>query len=406
MARNLLLYGASGFSGRLIAAEAKRQGMARSGANEYRMSLAGRDAAALAPVAAANDMDVRVFSLTDKAVVRSGLTGIDVVLNAAGPFADTAAAVLDAAIAVGCGYVDINGEADVYQALRRRAEASDAKAIAIVSGAGASGGVSAVMTDLALGAIALSPGATHEFGAIRLAHSKEFFVSRGSLATILRALTHQVLVVRSSSATAGGCACCPVNDASDAMAPAFAPVGSLERTFDFGTLPLHDGGRRIGSGFSVVDTLSAWDCAVKRSVTVKTIESYETMGALGRAGYQVAANAPLLFGLPGVQKAADIAVSLFPEGPTSAEMDGERHAIVLEVDDATGAHLVNWRVETPNVYRLTAQLAVAVAVGADGRQKTHAGALGWTTAAEALGLDLTAFGTGALDGCRLDRRLG
>lgn len=406
MAGAILLYGASGFSGRLIAAEAKKQGMSRSGASAFRMILAGRSASALKPVAEANDMDVRVFSLADPITIRNGLAGIDVVINAAGPMEDTAEPLLEAAIATPCAYVDINGEVEVYLSLRARAQRDDAKSAVIVSGAGASGGVAAVMVDLALAAIATTSAASSDYGAIRVAHTKEFFVSRGSVATILRVLTHQVMVVRSSAAAADGCACCPPPSGAAAMKPANVPVGALERIFDFGALALNEGGRRTGSGFSIVDTLAAWDAALQHSVSVKTIESYEAMGALGRIGYQVVANVPLFFGLPGVQSAAQMAVNLFPEGPTSAEMDAERHAVVIEIDDAFGAHLVDWRLETPNVYRLTAQLAVAAAVGADAIQQAGGGALGWTTVSKVLGTTLASIGTGPLAGCTLDRRLG
>jgi len=58
-------------------------------------------------------MDYRVFGLDDSGEVVQRLAGVDVVLNAAGPFAFTAERLAGAAIRARCHYVDINGEIDV-----------------------------------------------------------------------------------------------------------------------------------------------------------------------------------------------------------------------------------------------------------------------------------------------------
>src|SRR5690606_7313036 len=119
MSYNILLYGATGYSGRLIAAELKRWNDATG---DYRVVLAARDGERLKQVASRFGMDHKVFGLDEKRRVQAGLRGMDVVLNTAGPFALTARRLATVAISVGCSYVDINGEADVYTRLKRSLE--------------------------------------------------------------------------------------------------------------------------------------------------------------------------------------------------------------------------------------------------------------------------------------------
>src|SRR5271169_6150604 len=81
-----MIYGATGYTGRLIAQEAVRRGQ--------RPVLAGRDPAAVAELARQLDLPSRIFSLDDaEAVARAlasplgaGPARIDAVLHCAGPF--------------------------------------------------------------------------------------------------------------------------------------------------------------------------------------------------------------------------------------------------------------------------------------------------------------------------------
>jgi short subunit dehydrogenase-like uncharacterized protein len=67
MGYNILLYGATGYTGRLIAAEGERCGMSASSPSAAgdRMILAARDGAALQNLADRYGMDFRVFGLDD-----------------------------------------------------------------------------------------------------------------------------------------------------------------------------------------------------------------------------------------------------------------------------------------------------------------------------------------------------
>jgi short subunit dehydrogenase-like uncharacterized protein len=103
----LLIYGANGYTGMLIARRAAAQGMASV--------LAGRDGAAVAALAEELRMSPRVFALDDPAAVAAGLQGTGAVLNCAGPFSRTAAPLVDACLRAGIHYLDITGEIAVLE---------------------------------------------------------------------------------------------------------------------------------------------------------------------------------------------------------------------------------------------------------------------------------------------------
>lgn len=110
-----MCYGANGYTGGLIAEEAKKRGL--------QPVLAGRNRQALEALGRELDMEVRVFSLADMA---QNLAGVDAVLLAAGPFCYTSALAVDACLQAGVHYLDITGEIDVFENLHKRdAEAKE-----------------------------------------------------------------------------------------------------------------------------------------------------------------------------------------------------------------------------------------------------------------------------------------
>jgi uncharacterized protein YbjT (DUF2867 family) len=86
----ILIYGANGYTGALIAEEAVRRGL--------KPILAGRNRDALDALAQRLQLTRRVFGLADPAGIARGLDGIDLLLNCAGPFSHTAAALLEACL--------------------------------------------------------------------------------------------------------------------------------------------------------------------------------------------------------------------------------------------------------------------------------------------------------------------
>ena len=124
----LLIYGATGFTGRLVAEEAARQNL--------HPVLAARGRDELKRLANELEFSWRSFALDEPAQVRAGLEGIGTVLNLAGPFSATAAPLIDACQAVGAHYVDVTGEAAVLEAAAARDAEARRNGIVLLPGAG------------------------------------------------------------------------------------------------------------------------------------------------------------------------------------------------------------------------------------------------------------------------------
>jgi short subunit dehydrogenase-like uncharacterized protein len=113
----LMIYGATGYTGRMAAEHAKAQGLD--------VVIAGRNRESLESLAAQLGVPYRVFTPDNQAA--ESLEGIGVLLNFAGPFAQTADALMQACIKVGLDYLDITAEINVYRlAERLGAQAAEA----------------------------------------------------------------------------------------------------------------------------------------------------------------------------------------------------------------------------------------------------------------------------------------
>ncbi|MCU0499805.1 MAG: saccharopine dehydrogenase NADP-binding domain-containing protein [Anaerolineae bacterium] len=104
-----LLYGATGYTGRLIIEEAIARG--------HRPILAGRSVTKLKPLSERYGLDYRAFDLdsTNRVAAHLKDSGAQLVLHAAGPFIFTAPPMLSACLAAGLHYLDITGEIPVFE---------------------------------------------------------------------------------------------------------------------------------------------------------------------------------------------------------------------------------------------------------------------------------------------------
>jgi short subunit dehydrogenase-like uncharacterized protein len=98
----IVLYGATGYTGRLVADELARRGLDHV--------LSGRDAAKLERLADERGAAALPASLDDDASLRALLQNASAVINCAGPFTLAGDAVVRAAIATRTHYVDSTGE--------------------------------------------------------------------------------------------------------------------------------------------------------------------------------------------------------------------------------------------------------------------------------------------------------
>ncbi|MET3928239.1 short subunit dehydrogenase-like uncharacterized protein [Lysobacter sp. OAE881] len=101
--RPVVVYGATGLTGRFIVAELLRRGRTPV--------LCGRDVVKLAEMARQHaGLLCHVAAIDDAAALDTALRGACAVINAAGPFLDTAGPLLDAAIRNGVHYLDTSAE--------------------------------------------------------------------------------------------------------------------------------------------------------------------------------------------------------------------------------------------------------------------------------------------------------
>lgn len=124
----LLIYGANGYTGRLIAAAAVARGI--------RPILAGRDRDALDALAAPLGLTRRVFALDDAATIARQFDGVEVLLNCAGPFSRTCAPLLEACLGHKVHYLDITGEIDVFAHCHRAHNRAAREGVLVFPGTG------------------------------------------------------------------------------------------------------------------------------------------------------------------------------------------------------------------------------------------------------------------------------
>jgi len=169
-----MLYGANGYTGSLIAEEARHRGMSPI--------LAGRRNEAVRPISERLGLQCRVFSLDSPEAVERELEGVSAVLLTAGPFSGTSRPVVEACLRTGTHYLDITGEIAVFEACRARDEEAKRQGCVLLPGVG----LDVVPTDcLAASLKAALPDA--EFLEMAIAGMGSF--SRGTMKTMLEGIS-------------------------------------------------------------------------------------------------------------------------------------------------------------------------------------------------------------------------
>jgi len=123
-----MVYGAYGYTGRLVAALATERG-------ELPV-LAGRDERRLRTLGERFELEYRTVDLSEPSGLRAALEGFDVVAHCAGPFSATAQPMVDACLATKTHYLDITGEIDVFESILARRDEARAAGVVLLPGAG------------------------------------------------------------------------------------------------------------------------------------------------------------------------------------------------------------------------------------------------------------------------------
>ncbi|MBB4686330.1 saccharopine dehydrogenase family protein [Amycolatopsis jiangsuensis] len=121
----LLVYGATGYTGRLVAQHAVETGLD--------VVVAGRDPGRVAELAGELGVEARAFDTTDAV---EAIKDIEVLLNVAGPFRDTARPLMDACLDAGVHYLDTTAEFATFTLAESLDERATRAGIMLMSGTG------------------------------------------------------------------------------------------------------------------------------------------------------------------------------------------------------------------------------------------------------------------------------
>jgi len=128
MKPKLIIYGATGYTGALVARQAKQAGLD--------FVIAGRNATKLKALSEDLGVAYAAFAVDDAAELRMALTGYDVILNCAGPFARTARPIMESCLDLGVHYLDITAEFNVYALAESLSETARARGVMLLPGVG------------------------------------------------------------------------------------------------------------------------------------------------------------------------------------------------------------------------------------------------------------------------------
>jgi Saccharopine dehydrogenase NADP binding domain len=143
--RAITVFGAYGHTGRFVVSELRRRGWAPV--------LAGRDAAKLSAASETQPgVETRVALIDDPATLDRALSGAAAVINCAGPFIDTAAPLVEAALRAGIPYLDIAAEQSSVLALfDRYAGAARDAGVAVIPAMAFYGGLGDLLATATMG---------------------------------------------------------------------------------------------------------------------------------------------------------------------------------------------------------------------------------------------------------------
>jgi short subunit dehydrogenase-like uncharacterized protein len=305
-----MIYGANGYTGRLVAAEARRRNL--------RPVLAGRRADRIEKLAAELGLPVRVFGLDDATAAAAAIADIAVVANCAGPFAATSAPMIDACFSSRAHYLDITGEINVFLAAQRRHADAQAARIVICPGVG----FDVIPTDCMAAVLKEAlPDATH----LVLAFDARGPMSPGTARTMVRSLhlgKHGSRVRR--------------NGVLEEV-----PLPQSWRNIDFA------GGSATAIAIPWGDLATAWF-----STGIPNIETYAAVPrATAIASRVLNFVRPLLKSAPGQTLLTQLANRA--SGPSDEQLRTGRSRLWAEVRNAAGERRTA-KLETANGYRLTA----------------------------------------------------
>lgn len=178
MDKKWMIYGANGYSGKLIVQQAVNEG--------YKPILAGRNESEITKIADALGLELRVFDLENEDVLANEIKDIDLLLNCAGPFVDTAEAFVKACLKCRVNYLDLSGELEVFEYCHSQSDQAKEHGITICPGVAfdvvPTEAIAAKLKDI-------MPDAT----TLKLGFDGDMALSPGSSVTLLKGVANRCL---------------------------------------------------------------------------------------------------------------------------------------------------------------------------------------------------------------------
>eukprot|EP00244_Chara_vulgaris_P004032 TRINITY_DN1775_c0_g1_i2.p1 TRINITY_DN1775_c0_g1~~TRINITY_DN1775_c0_g1_i2.p1 ORF type:complete len:369 (+),score=54.46 TRINITY_DN1775_c0_g1_i2:88-1194(+) len=325
---SILVYGATGYTGNLVAQKAKELGLSAT--------LAGRNAEKVKAVADKVQLPYEVLDLSDSAKLDDLVGRHKVVLHIAGPYAVTSPPVLEACLRKKVHYLDVTGETRVVEAVRSRSEEAKSRGLTLMP---------AVGFDAAVGdAVAAHlkhrlPTATHlDLGLLiprfPPGNKPSTVMSRGTMKSVLFSILPD-----------GGLAMRDGNLVQESVA-------ARHRKFDL------DGDDK-GMPFS---SFPACEVVVTgHSTGIPNISGYMP-GSMKMPPAGLVGMARPLLKTAAFRKVASFAVDLFtPPGPEPKDVQGIRMSTVGEARDEAGGKVARAIANVGAAYPFTASCSVEVA---------------------------------------------
>jgi short subunit dehydrogenase-like uncharacterized protein len=335
--RRYLVYGANGYTGHLVARVAAQRG--------ERPVVAGRSPGEIEGIAKELGLEHRVFSLDHPDEVDRGLQGMAVVLHCAGPFSRTYRAMAEACLRTKTHYLDVTGEAVVFEALAARDGEAQKAGIMLLPGSG----FDVVPSDcLALHLKNRLPTARR----LSLGFQPIGGLSRGTATTMIENLHRGGLVRRGGKLVS-------------------VPAAWKTRVIDFGRGP------RTAMTIPWGDVATAW-----YSTGIPDIEVFMAARTRLRVATRLSRYVAPLLRTRWFQERAKARVRSGPPGPTDEQRARGKSLLWGEASDEAGRRVVS-RLATPEGYTLTAQAALAIV----GKVLEGQAPVGYQTPAKAYGAD-------------------
>jgi short subunit dehydrogenase-like uncharacterized protein len=346
----IVVYGASGTTGALVAAE-----LAARGAE---VVLAGRDRARLSAVATRSGgwPAIAVAPAHDRAALVRAFTGAKVVIDCAGPFTRIGGAVLSAALAAGAHWIDVAREQSFLRATFEEHESAARHAgLAVIGGLGVEVGLGDWAARCAAAAVIAAPelGATTERIAgdpavheITIGYAvDDLAATPGTQRSVLASMTSPGLAWRSRR--------------WDRARP-----GGRRRDVDFGPF-----GHRMARWFPAGEVVT-----VPRHVEVGTVDTYLAFGG----AWSIYERAASLFALAAGAAAPMLDALLAPLVDPTHVPDAEARARTRFAVVAHARHGLERSQVTlvgTDVYATTARIVADAAVALAGRDGGPSGVL-------------------------------